>query len=279
MPPQSTSSSVPSKTFPPVKNGSRFPSWNVTAAFIVALVAVGAVIFVFIRSQSLDRDMDDLLEAYAKAEERVAALEKWRALYGSDKAANGEEAADAILPALPLSEFAPPADGRSLLPFDYQDCDARARSGEATVAVRYTNADAGISVDVPYNPEWGTDEYYVEPYDERDDAISFGGAHVFEACAWIREFEMAFNAAASAQDRLNQLNRDDSVTRAERLTVGGRDAVMWYSSGLCDYVDLEVVGAKHNYLFSSTCGAEDEIRDQLLRTAESIRLIEEGFPS
>jgi hypothetical protein len=223
--------------------------------------------------------MDDLLEAYAEAEERVAALEKWRALYGSDKAANGEEAADAILPALSLSEFAPPADGRSLMPFDYQDCDAAARGGDATVAIRYTNAGAGISVDVPYNPEWGTDEYYVEPYDEEDDVISFGRAHAFEACSWIREFEMAFNAAANAEDRLAELNRDDSVTSAERLTVGGKDAVMWYSSGLCDYVDLEVAGDEHNYLFSSTCGAEDDIRDQLMRAAESIRLVEEGFPS
>lgn len=262
---------------------------RIFGVFLLILIAAGGVYgFLFVQGQ--DYQLDGLRDAYSNASERIARVETELASFKRERAETTEavpaEERKMFLPATIVSAetYVRPDDGRTKMPDDYRNCEEQGRPYQnPAVSIRYTLPDLGISLFVPYNPEWGTDAYYVDPVDVSKDRISFG--EVFgrvEGCGSVREFSMIVRPYQSAEATLARTREEsiqewgdsDFADRTEIVSVSDKQVVVSYSAGLCDDISVELVGKTHNYLFQPFCGGGDDLRAVLLDIAQTAEFTE-----
>lgn len=253
--------------------------WVFASLLFVAIVFVGVWGFLTIREQ--DYQMDGLRDAYANVSDRINQLEG-KVVDLSVQMSEIRFPWSSQERLISSVDNAIPRDGRSLLPSLYDNCDEQDEFliGDPTVGVRVVRQDLGISFTVPYDRAWGTRDYFVLPYEEKERGIIGFGRLL--ACGQKREFDMVATDPVSlevtkdtAQASMDKAyGKENPVHKMDVRKINGKDVVIWYDPGMCDYVFIELIGEDHNYLFSRMCGAEDEIRDTLLevvKTAEFVR--------
>lgn len=139
----------------------------------------------------------------------------------------------------------------------------------ATTTVTYTNQEKEISVDLPYNPDWGSDNYRINPYDEEDDRVNFGPINLGEGGGWGRWWwALSFQPAETADQVIAGLDKDSFLFLAEpeKDKVNNLEIVKYAEIGLTSYHYIIVIGEKYNYEFISTGhldtgSTEDELAD------------------
>lgn len=259
--------------------------WSIVlsiAALFIALLAAGAVIWVSVR---YDYRLDSLDDAYSEIGDRVGDLESWREmqkpgavvpLSALKKEVPPKEFSDlevvsdaALIP--PEEEAGEQEIERTLMPTGYHDCEAVGRGDDASALVHYENTNIGIALNVPFNPEWGTNLYYVEPVVEGDGFIQFGRAHLFEGCAFVREYTMAIRPPVAMADRVQSLQ--ESGFEPVVIDLGGNEGIGYVEeSGLCPNYIVEVFGSNHHVRLLPSCGDDEKIRIGLTEIAATISL-------
>lgn len=131
----------------------------------------------------------------------------------------------------------------------------------ATLTANYVNKAKGISVALPYNPDWGSANYKIEPYEEVGDYVYFGPMSQFEGGGWARPYwVLGFVPAQSADDLINQIMTSPETLsggQPEKVTINGLQVVKYEEMGLGTHYMMEVIGEKSNYRFVASSFGDD----------------------
>lgn len=131
-----------------------------------------------------------------------------------------------------------PGDDRAVLtsggrdtmaPSGVSPCAVSFRASDATETVPYENASRSLRFDLPYDAEWGTDEYAVPAYEQTDAAtVLFGPAVKRGAeCRWERAMRLEFVAAREAPDVAADAKRELlTQLKVKTLEIGSEPQVL-----------------------------------------------------
>ncbi len=125
----------------------------------------------------------------------------------------------------------------------------------------YSDAEKGIFFDIPYNQDWGNEQFELTPYDQEQDEMSFGPIQDLGACNWIRSYAFKVLPKRTSEEAIRSIKEDFSPKQLpmppEMMRLNNFTAIQYISSGVCKYPTIELVGKKYNYEFyASTCEAD-----------------------
>ena len=158
------------------------------------------------------------------------------------------------------------------------NCEAGFVGGEGALEYTYTNEEYGFSADLPFNPDWGTQEYRLDPFDELVPpaggephgtlaAIQFGLMGVAEGCGWYRFDNLSVRESRSMDDIMTTLSQEygplEPIVAPRQVTIGEFDAVEYEYGGLCGQPTVEVMVGPYNLAAHKICGfgeAEDDLK-------------------
>ncbi|MFO0703079.1 MAG: hypothetical protein U0514_04480 [Candidatus Andersenbacteria bacterium] len=134
-----------------------------------------------------------------------------------------------------------------------------------TTTVNYSSAKRGLSMEVPYNPAWGNDQYRINAFDDIDDSQTPFGAGSpaaillgpivsgLEGCGWVRPASITLTKAQTADQVIAALKAEASpdfpFETLKKTTINGTTVVRWTytSASICGGPYFEVPGSKFNY--------------------------------
>ncbi|MDO8336276.1 MAG: hypothetical protein Q7T74_05870 [Candidatus Saccharibacteria bacterium] len=141
-------------------------------------------------------------------------------------------------------------------------CDEQFNNDPANTTVRFSSTEKGIAFDVPYNPNWGSAKFRIDPYWEYENQVAFGDIGGFEACMWVRSDFVHFRPQLSAEEVIRQIQASDPPelipVPPTTIELNGLTVVKYATSGLCSYPALQVIGEKYNYEFVPVCSTDIE---------------------
>jgi hypothetical protein len=153
--------------------------------------------------------------------------------------------------------------------FNASSCAEKFNFDQPDSRVAYADTSRGLSFSIPYNKNWGSDTYRINPYDETSNSIAFGPIGSFEGCGWIRSYFLSFLPAQSAQQVLTTLKNASSefyVMNPTTTTINNLTVVKYETAGLCAYPKLQVVGVKYNYEVSPLCSDDFKPLEDIVKT-------------
>jgi hypothetical protein len=144
-------------------------------------------------------------------------------------------------------------------------CEETFSTAAPTTTVRYESQKYGVAFDVPYNPDWGSEQYRIAPFDEvsTSDTLVFGPVKTGEGCGWGRAYLLSFQPQRSAKEAIEAGNNSQvsamySVEPTEE-TISAFTVIKSEVVGLCSMPAFEVIGtADYNYSLQINCGEETE---------------------
>ncbi|MFH0831124.1 MAG: hypothetical protein V1895_03630 [Parcubacteria group bacterium] len=166
------------------------------------------------------------------------------------------------------------------------DCEADFRGQgafDADETAAYNNADFGLSVEIPFNADWGTDQYRLSPFEDLDApiddgtgdvlaSVQFGNMFVGEGCGWYRTHFLSIRKGRDVEEIKDALGQDLVATKAvtESTIPGlGLDAVEYDFGALCGMPTLEVLGKDYNIVIGAGCGSDPNDDYPWLRSVAS----------
>lgn len=140
-----------------------------------------------------------------------------------------------------------------------------------TAKITYSNQIKGISLEIPYNPNWGNKNCKVEPYVEftqssGDILVEFGKPR-----AWIRsEFLLTISSHRTAEDIISEQNNvgGEPNPNPRKMTLGNNQVVVFESYGMTVERIYEVIGKKYNYSFGYADG--EKLNEKTAKELETI---------
>ncbi len=134
---------------------------------------------------------------------------------------------------------------------------------------------------IPYNPNWGSPEYKLNPYDEYDNGLSFDTINFSgEGCGtWLGENQrLDFIPAETKGETLARLQQEEEQEREtlkyaseydiKTLTIDGKEVVEYNKLSLCGGGGTIVIGEKYNYELSTKCGSNT--REDIIKSMKFI---------
>ena len=158
-------------------------------------------------------------------------------------------------------------------------CDEKFNNDAPSTTVNYKSEKFGISIDVPYNPKWGSNRFKLNPYDfsniEISGSISFGSMGAFEACSWVRQYDIGFYPPIDVDSMIKKIKEGSGYpdlfpVLPTKEKINGLDVVKYEVNGLCSYSIIEVIGKKFNYRFSPTCGDSFTVFEDMIKSMKLI---------
>jgi len=139
-------------------------------------------------------------------------------------------------------------------------CKEKFNYDPANTTATYLSQKTGISLELPYNPNWGSQRFKVPPYDELlnpewgSKRLEFGSVGRGEACSWVRSYTLNFLPTVSAEKAIQRIkDRSDYPDmfsiEPHVVTINNLRAVKYENYGLGVYPTLQVLGDKYNYEF------------------------------
>lgn len=186
-------------------------------------------------------------------------------------------------------------DTRTLITMDNQgeycgDNSIRCReqnwsNAAPTTTSQYHNANRGIDVELPFNPDWGSEKYRISPYEDpkmfTDTDVFFGPMGYGEGGLWrmdslrfleAKSVEVVLVEANQAIDKTNTME-GANLPRAEKATVNNLTVVKYESSGMTDTSRMIVIGQKFNYEFEYPSGSTAHTWNELEKIVSTVKLI------
>jgi hypothetical protein len=149
-------------------------------------------------------------------------------------------------------------------------CSIEFNNDPPTEEILFSNTEKGISFKIPYNPNWGNNNYKITPYFNFNDSLTFGRLYVSpEACGWVRTCKLSFNPQRSAEEILKTIkdfnnsqiaqgSTFNSYYELEKNIINGNTIVKYSipidpAIAAPDTHIIEIVGKKYNYAFDCNC--------------------------
>lgn len=159
-------------------------------------------------------------------------------------------------------------------------CDEKFNYDNPSTLVTYTSKDSDLSVNLPYNPNWGNENYRINPYDKTEDGIQFGNIGQIGTCHWTRYGKIDFLAPMTATQVLVDLE-NKGMDEIKKVTLDNGLTAYQYIVGINDPLPvpkITVIGRLYNYEISngpSTLSSQEtEIFAGIIEIANSIKLLD-----
>lgn len=141
--------------------------------------------------------------------------------------------------------------------YDQSEALERRNDEPADRTVAYSNQAKGLSVQLPFNPNWGTEQCGLVPYEESkyENTVEFGPVSGCEGGGVCRYQDIRLLPAKTAEQvRIELVENELSCFGCSPLfmeitekTINGLSILEYIVPGLCNSVTVQVVGKKHNY--------------------------------
>ncbi len=146
-------------------------------------------------------------------------------------------------------------------PKDQTACQEKFVADLPTTTVTYLpqKIDAGLTVDLPYNGNWGNDKYQIAPFEEvigqQSSGVVFGPLEILADCSWVRSQQILFGQAQAATTTIAALEKNVTqlVGKPKKVTLGSITAIQYQLGGTFNTAAYQVIGPKYNYEFSQSC--------------------------
>lgn len=173
---------------------------------------------------------------------------------------------------------------------DFDDssfCDIETNRDPPNEKISYIDKERGISFSVPFNENWGTDQYRISPYDEIEDRVLFGlighpnpeGA----TCGFFDRFYFMEFIPVRTQDAIvvdfKTIIKEWGREPAAEIKTGsingyayvGMAQILEYDMGWLP-TKVEIIGRKYNYVFVTEAGGGSV--EYLVTLIEPLKLID-----
>jgi hypothetical protein len=231
-----------------------------TVGFIAAVLggaAIASMGVYFWQQRQVDTLRQDFDSQRSQLEDRIKTLEEAK----EPETTKSQEPDEPVV-----------ADTRTLvgpsgtLAFGYEAqevCGNRFVDDEPTTTESLKATQFGFSFDVPYNPDWGSADCRVTPYDffeEEIEGISFGPLSAGEGGVG-RSYSLRVAESRTATQAISAIKQEQAEFLSEgptRSSVGDLSIVSYgISGGLCPIPLIEIIGEDHNYVLNLGCTDED----------------------
>ena len=162
--------------------------------------------------------------------------------------------------------------------YQFEDC-LNYETNTDTPSTAFIYEDKGISFSIPYNPNWGNDEFRINPYDVVDDSIKFGIINyggMEGDCGWYRDYSFSFEPAQTAADLIEEVESGEYLFDIEPvvLDIDGLEVVQYEIEGMCGEGAYVVIGeGDYNYKFRGVCKTTEYDFEYLKTLIEFVELI------
>ena len=155
---------------------------------------------------------------------------------------------------------------KALKLYSLEGSDWQAPVNPESEMVIYSDPDRGLEMSIPFNSEWGADQYQLNPYDFDGERILFG--NIFEAGAgcgsWVSGSQsLKFLDAKTLKETLADLELESNAMgfkySIRTFKVGDKDVVEYIKDGVCAGGGTIIIGRKFNYELSKTCSANSRL--------------------
>jgi len=246
---------------PIASQGKNFIKIIIIILIVVAVLAIAGVVLAWQTGFSIDKKIADLATAIGQQNQSLGdRLERLESGLNADTPENliennnQDNNQERIL--LTNNNIGQYNKGTS------QDCDEDFNQSPYNKWANYQNKERGISLNIPYNDQWGNDQYRLNPYEQINNSLIFGPIRGGEACSWTRVYKLEFLPVKSASEVIGSLLGTEKFITQK--TFSGLTAVEYESSGLLQYANLEIIGQKFNYRLTMDCGSQCQAQFSLL---------------
>lgn len=142
-------------------------------------------------------------------------------------------------------------------------CDVEFNTDAANEFVTYEGN--GISVDLPYNENWGNKNFSVLPYEIGSNEVVFGKLIKLKDCRWAREYILEIidkRSITKAKDAYYNNGVSQDMIKIYKLS--GYTIIRTVNLGNCDQVSYEILGPKYNYVFRAICSSNIKADSEIL---------------
>ncbi|KPJ55067.1 hypothetical protein AMJ47_02165 [Parcubacteria bacterium DG_72] len=132
--------------------------------------------------------------------------------------------------------------------------------GLPTTEVLFSSKEKGISLKIPYDPNWGNERYKISPYFSYEDRLEFGPLTVHPYTAWwVRKYTLYFKPSRSAEEviaslmEMEKTNKGDYGMPEDKVVedkINGHVVVFVAREEYMPDIDeptVEIIGKKYNY--------------------------------
>jgi len=169
-------------------------------------------------------------------------------------------------------------------------CNEKFNNDDLSVMVNYSNKEKGISLEIPYNPNWGNEKYRINPYDEvtKYNKIDFGYLFIGDACVWARPYSLSFLPARTAEEAISGIKSEHAqptispdfdnqfVLWPKKLTINNMTVIKYQPWNAVGWAvsHFEIIGKKYNYQLSAISGDAGKDFKLFESIVSTIKLIE-----
>lgn len=114
----------------------------------------------------------------------------------------------------------------------------------------------GVSVAIPFNPNWGTEEYKVKPYDylTQDKVLLFGPLVAVPPCSVDRHYQLRFSLTKNIDQIYQEKKQTAFPDNVKKIKLkNGLNAVWAYENPMCNLPTLIIEGKNYTYTISLRC--------------------------
>lgn len=152
--------------------------------------------------------------------------------------------------------------------FIQAECEDSLSWSEATETITFSNQGYGIEFVFATDPDWREED--VPSYELMESSsttrVRFGPLGTFDGCSLPQYYLLTILPQVSASSLVAEQRE------AVQKTINGFTVVEYESAGLCVRPALQLIGTRHNYEFTPTCGEKEEL-DVLEYLIESVHLL------
>lgn len=239
---------------------------------VVSAILGGTGVFFWVRSQ----------DNSSTVEKRVDSLQTQIDILKKEKSAN-----QPTQTSFPDSNNNQETDNRKLLLpnkdgtyLSIGDVGSPACSGEGAGVVSdafpnsqvvFKSESKGLEMKIPFNSNWFSSKYKVNPYDEQDRSIGFGNLTISEGCGFHRSYGLELLPYRDEQAVISDLNnqKKNDVTWMYGPVVesiNGLKVVKFTTGGLCGTAQEEIIGKKNNYSLAIFCRDDFKPLDEVVKS-------------
>ena len=129
------------------------------------------------------------------------------------------------------------------------DCQQNFDLSSSSTTTKYTDIAKSVALSIPYDANWGNQQYRIDPYWEKNNGIEFGPLLISDSCRWYRPYNLEFLSPRPAQMALSYIARPIPASFLLWTTFFGCKLI---KPGACPSVVFEISGSKYNYQLTHT---------------------------
>jgi len=123
--------------------------------------------------------------------------------------------------------------------------------------ITYSDDEFDISLELPFNTEWGTDIFSLDPVEKEINGFFFGPLGGCEGGGFCRYDKVIVEPATELSKKLKALRKDKPDAEIEEKTIGTHKVIESRYNLICETIEWHIFGPKYSYIFMPVCDSPE----------------------